>query len=335
MTDTVRQDVSDYFSTSEEQAFVNCRLAHHFRYMLGYGPKVTNAKLSLGTIFHIGFEYIYKEYTMEDVLAKVDEAIAERKAEISKAYPKGVPGDVVMEFQKNSELVRHMVKDYRDWAQETGVDDGYVTVSVEEPLTVQFPGAPVPFKGKLDLLQRSERTGRLRVVDAKTRSSFTQDTTSYILSEQNGNYQLAVMAVYGERPTELAYREARKMNPVTNPRSKPPYFREIPIRLLKEEMKQRAKDFAQVCTIAKDPDHDIYANPGSKAVGRRAMGCMCPKFAETRGGSRGRSPARRGLAGAGNAGRPVPDGATVRRGIAAADAPSWPATASPRARDRR
>lgn len=263
MSEEVRQDLAEFFSTSEEQSFVNCRLAHLFRYSLGYGPKVTNNKLSLGTIFHRGFEAIYKEFPMAEVMARVEDAIEERKTEIARAYPKGVPADVSMQFIKDSELVRNMVKDYVPWAKEERLDEGYVTVAVEEPLTVQFPGAPVPFKGKLDLLQRNVHTERLRVVDAKTRSSFTTDTTAYILSEQNGNYQLAVLATYGERPTELEYREARKMNPVTNPTSKPPYFRAISIRLTKEEIIQRAADFATVCREARDPERTIYANPGA------------------------------------------------------------------------
>ena len=260
MTDEVRQE---FFSTSEEQAFVNCRLSHYFKYKLGYGPKVTNSKLSLGTIYHIGFEYIYKEYPMAEVLKKVDEAIAERKAEIAAAYPKGkVPADVVLEFKKDSELVKAMVEDYKPWALAAGVDDGYETVAVEQPLVVKFPGTDVLFRGKLDLLQRNTQTERLRIVDAKTRSNLTKDTYSYILSEQNGNYQLMVLAEYGERPTELEYREARKMNPKTNPRSKPPYYAAIPIRLTKEEMVKRAADAATVANLAKS-NYDLYCNPSA------------------------------------------------------------------------
>jgi RecB family exonuclease len=253
-----------YFSTSEEQCLVNCRLAHTFQYELGYAPAVTNSKLSLGIIYHKGFEAIYLEHTDAEVQAIVDAAIAERRAELTAAAPKGqVAADIAAEFIKDSALVKAMVADYRPWVKASGVDVGWSTVSVEEKLEVQFPGTPVLFRGKLDLLQRSDHTGRLRVVDAKTRAQFYQDTLPYQLSEQNGNYQLAVMAVYGERPTEMAYREARKMNPKTNPKSKPPYYREVAIRLTKEEMLYRAAQFAKAANIAKDPDRDIYANPGA------------------------------------------------------------------------
>lgn len=254
----------EYFSTSEEQCFVNCRLAHYFQYVLGYGPEVTNRKLSLGIIYHIGFEAIYLEHSDADVQRIVDEAIEERKQElVDAAGPKGVSADIAMEFAQDRDLVKAMVADYRPWAKAAGIDEGYTTVSVEEPLEVQFPNTNVIFRGKLDLLQRHDTTGRLRVVDAKTRQSFYKDTMPYQLSEQNGNYQLAVMAVYGERPVEMAYREARKMNPRTNPKSKPPYYREVRIRLTKEEMLYRAAQFARTANEAKDPEHRVYANPAA------------------------------------------------------------------------
>jgi len=253
-----------YFSTSEEQCFVNCRLAHKFQYDLRYAPAVTNSKLSLGIIFHLGFEAIYLEHSDDDVQRIVDEAIEARRQELVEASPKGkVPADLVLEFSKDSALVKAMVANYRPWAAAAGVDEGYETVSVEEALVVQFPGTDVLFRGKLDLLQRHTSTGRLRVVDAKTRKTFYKDTLPYQLSEQNGNYQLAVMAQYGERPTEMAYREARKMAPQTNPRSKPPYFQEVRIRLTKEEMLYRAEQFALTANTAKDPERQVYANPGS------------------------------------------------------------------------
>lgn len=258
------EDAATYFSTSEEQCFVNCRLAHYFQYVEGYAPAITNSKLSLGITFHVGFEWIYKEATMDEVLAKVQESIDERLEELQAASPnRQVPADLVAEFITDAALVKGMVKDYPEWAKAAGVDDGWDTVSVEEPLLVQFPDTNVIFRGKLDLLQRHQRTGRLRVVDAKTRKTFYNDTLPYQLSEQNGNYQLAVMAVYGERPTEMAYREARKMNPTTNPRSKPPYYREVAIRLTKEEMVYRAAQFARNANEATDPNHAVYANPGS------------------------------------------------------------------------
>jgi RecB family exonuclease len=260
MTDSAAR----YFSTSEEQCWVNCRLAHKFQYDLRYAPSITNSKLSLGTIFHVGFEHHYLEVGEAAMMVAVEDAIEERKQELADASPKGaVPADLAVEFVKDSELVRNMVKDYPAWARAAGVDEGYDTVSVEEALVVKFPGTDVLFRGKLDLLQRSQATGRLRVVDAKTRKTFYSDTLPYQLSEQNGNYQLAVMAQYGERPTEMEYREARKMNPVTNPRSKPPYYRAVPIRLTAEEMTYRAQQFARAANAATDPDRDIYANPGA------------------------------------------------------------------------
>lgn len=252
-----------FFSTSEEQSWVNCRLGHEFRYGCGYGAKVTNAKLSLGTIYHIGHEKFYLGFSQDDTLKAVAEAIEARREELEKGYPKGVPADLTVEFIKDSALVTEMVRDYPAWVKESGVDEGFETVSVEEALVVKFPNTDVLFRGKLDLLQRNTTTERLRIVDAKTCKNFTKDPVSYILSPQNGNYQLAVMAVYGERPTEMEYREARKMNPTTNPRSNAPYYQAVPIRLTKEEMSRRAMTYAVNANAATDPDRDIYPNPSA------------------------------------------------------------------------
>lgn len=112
-------------------------------------------------------------------------------------------------------------------------------------------------------MQRNLKTKRLRIVDFKTAASFSTDNTKYQLSEQNGNYQLGITAVYGERPTELVYREARKMAPITNPRSKPPYFREIPVSLTRAEMQARMEEYIAISKEVTNPDRAIYANPGA------------------------------------------------------------------------
>jgi hypothetical protein len=111
----------------------------------------------------------------------------------------------------------------------------------------------------MDLVQRSKKTGRLRVVDFKTARSIPIDMTGYFMAEQNGNYQLACMAVWGERPTELAYRFARKIVP--SKRTKPPYFAEKVIHLTKEELRQRVEIFRTVSEERFDPERAIYPQP--------------------------------------------------------------------------
>ena len=214
----------------------------------------------MGIGYHEAMEVYYKGGSEADIVERLTEWAEERWGELEKAGKQN-EADVRVEFIQDRDLITDMALRYVDWALEEGLDEGYETVEVEESHYVQVPGAPCLLPVKFDLLQRNIDTGRLRIVDFKTRGQFYHDTTSYELSEQNGNYQLGVYALYGERPTELQYREARKMSPTLNPRSKPPYFRSVNVPLLREEMLHRAKEYARVANERFDPDHAIYSNP--------------------------------------------------------------------------
>jgi len=244
------------FSTSEEVAYKTCKLAHHFQYVLGYGPKVTNRKLSVGIQVHAGLEAHYKG---ESILAALTDHEQKRWAEIMSV---GEPSpETRADFVKDSALSLAMVEGYIDWVEESGIDDGYETVEVEGHHYVEVPGAPCVLPVKIDLLQK-DSAGRLRVVDFKTAASFSTDTTKFQLAEQNGNYQLGVFAVYGKRPTGMAYRELRKIVP--SARSKPPYFREVRIRLTAEEMRYRAQEYVETALDRFDPDRAApVANPSA------------------------------------------------------------------------
>ena len=249
-------------SSSEEVAFKTCRLAHLFQYEHNYGPRLTNRKLSLGINVHGGLEVLYLGGSREDIFDRMEQHSEERWAEIQEV---GADKDVNtrVEFIKDRDLAVAMVNGYMDWVTIERIDDGYETVSVEEKLYMQVPGACAVMPLKMDLLQRKTKTGLLRVVDFKTAASFSTDLFKYQRSEQNGNYALGVYAVYGERPTEMSYRELRKMAPSTNPKSKPPYFREVLVRLTPEEMVTRAEEYAKVTVERFDSDRAIYANPSA------------------------------------------------------------------------
>ena len=251
-------------SSSEEVTFKTCRLAHHFQYVLGWQPVVTNSKLSTGIGFHEVMEVLYKTGGDVDAMrARYEEWKDERWAEYEAA---GEDSDILAKakFGDQTELVWAMVENYLDWLEETGADDEWETVSVEEKLLVQVPGASTVLPCKLDLLQRHKETGLLRVVDFKTRDKFYTDTAGYQLGEQNGNYMLAVFAVYGEWPTEMAYREVRKQRK-TN-RSKPPYVREIAVVVTKDEALYRAREYVETshqAVLAHEGALEIIANPSS------------------------------------------------------------------------
>lgn len=248
-------------SSSEESSFKTCRLAHLFQYELGYGPTVTNRKLSVGIGFHNAMEAKYTGADLAEQHDVIEQWAEDRIAELAASADYSAKDWA--EWKADAELLHEMVDGYTQWANAAQLDEGYTTVSVEEKHFIEIPGAATVLPIKLDLLQRNERTERLRIVDFKTRASFSSDTTGYQLSEQNGNYQLGITAVYGERPTELEYREARKMAPKTNPRSKPPYFRSIPVVLTADEMRNRAEQYVAISKEVTNPDRLIYANPGA------------------------------------------------------------------------
>lgn len=249
-------------SSSEETSYKNCKLAHHFEYDLGYRPVVTAWNLSTGIGYHEVMEAYYRGFTMRTLNRRIKTWSEERWAEYETLMGKGkVSDEARKDFEKQVALVKAMVKGYIAWVKETGIDDDWETVSVEEKLFVQLDGAATVLPMKLDLIQRNVRTERLRMADHKTRASFATDMTAYQLSEQHANYALGVYAAYGEWPTEMAYREARKIVP--SKRSKPPYFREVIINITQAEAIARAKEYVAVSNERANPDRAIYANPFS------------------------------------------------------------------------
>lgn len=245
------------FSSSEERAFKTCRLAHHFRYDLGYKRVIPNRKLSVGSLVHRGLEARYKG---QDFMA-ITEASADQYWQRILAGNADMPGytEALTNFEKDKELVLAMVKGYDTWAEETGVDDPYETIDVEQSYFVRIPGLPAGIPVRMDLVQRDKRDGSLRVVDFKTARYVPKDFTKFQLAEQNGNYQLAALAIYNERPTELGYRFLRKIIP--SGRSKGPYFHEEPILLTKAELNYRVDTLRKIQAERFDPDKEVYAQP--------------------------------------------------------------------------
>ena len=244
-------------SSSEEIAFKTCRLAHHFGYECGYAPVVTNGKLSTGIGLHACLEAHYQGEPWQDALANYE---TERKAELEAAGTLALP-EVRADFLASRDLIAAMAEGYIEWVKEEGLDDEWETVEVEEKHYITIPDAASILPVKMDLVQRHKETGLLSPVDFKTAASFTVDITKYEMSEQNGNYLLAIMARYEEQPTHMRYRELRKIIP--SGRSKPPYFREVPITLTREMLVQRVQNYIDTSHDRFDDDLAVYPNPSS------------------------------------------------------------------------
>ncbi len=247
-------------SASEERSFKTCRLGHHFEYDLGYRLVLPNRKLSTGIIFHEGANAHYNGLSKSEALAVVSTLCDERWQEIldGNASMSGYT-EALLTFEKDRALVAALVGGFIDWLHESGVDDNYETVETEVAHLIEIPGACAVIPIRMDLVQRDLRTERLRIVDFKTCKGFPSDMTGYYMAEQNGNYQLATLAVFDELPTEMLYRFARKIIP--SGRSKPPYFKDAPITLTNQELLYRIEEFKKVATERFDPDRAIYPQP--------------------------------------------------------------------------
>lgn len=258
MTEEVRIDLPR-MSSSEETTFKTCRLAHHFRYDLGWGPIITNSKLSTGTGVH---ECLEAYYTDQPWALALDAWAAERWDELVEGHggEDSVPAEARLEFIKAKELIEIMVEGYIDWAEAEGLDDGWEVVEVEEKHYIDV-GAATILPMKFDLLLRHTASGRLRLVDFKTRASFSSDPyTGYQVAEQTLNYAMGVFAMHGQVP-EVEYRELRKVSQKGN--SKPPFYRSVILTVTQDEVLTRVEEYKRIAADRVDPDRSIYSNPSA------------------------------------------------------------------------
>lgn len=249
------------FSASEERLFKQCRLAHHMQYDLGFTRVIPGRRLAVGILFHDALATLYlSEFDLQAALDRLNSECDRRWDAILQANP-NMSGyaESLLTAEKDRDLLIEMVRGYFAWRNDTGIDEGYDTVEVEVSHLIEIPGAVADIPIRMDLVQRKRSSGRLRIVDFKTARSIPSDMTGYQLAEQNGNYQLACLALFGERPTEMAYRFARKIIP--SAKSKPPYFAERILRLTPEELRYRLEEFKTVSAERFDPSRAIYPEP--------------------------------------------------------------------------
>ena len=247
------------FATTEERVFKACPMAHMFEYELGYRPQLKNRMLSTGIVVHEGLAAYYKG---EDAIA-VTEAYADKWWDEIMEAGAAVSGyaEALLTYRKDRELAMGMVANYIEHVERERWDDAYTVVAVEEAFVVDIPEAASLLPVRIDLIMRDNASGTLIPFDHKTAKAFPKDWTQYQLSEQNGNYQLAILAKYGERPSAMVYNLLRKILP--SGRSKPPYFERRLIRLSEEELRYRAAEYIAVSKLRFDPDRTIFAVPDS------------------------------------------------------------------------
>jgi len=252
------QTTKPLLSSTEERAFKTCRLQHHMQYGLGFERSLPNRKLTLGINVHRGLEAYYNGGSVTDMVnAMREEANAQWAAIVANPHDAHF-AEASSQFEKDFELAEQMIMHYPTWAIETGIDDGWETIGVEAVGIIEIEGAAHDLPVRLDHVQRNTRNGELRVRDFKTAKYLPNDMTGYQLSEQNGNYCIASMAIWGEIPASFSYVFLRKQAPTA--RSKPPYYREDIIVRSKDELQKRVADFTAISNEIAE-GYTVYASP--------------------------------------------------------------------------
>lgn len=213
-----------HISNSEIQCFKRCRrkwwLAYH-RKLRPLTEKNSGA-LQLGTRVHEALAAYYSPEPRDPIEVIREQYNIARDA----ADPEDSTG---MEYlNKEASLALIMIEGYVEWVQDTGVDDDYEVISVEEELAVDFKELPVTIIGKLDTRIRRRSDGRLLSMDHKTCASFDGLTRTLELNEQPLMYQLLERMTQPEDQFVIGgvYNMLRKVKRTAS--AKPPfYMREV------------------------------------------------------------------------------------------------------------
>jgi len=207
-------------SNSEIQCFKRCRRKWWLAYYRKLRPAEERATgaLKLGTNVHAALEAYYSPAPSDPVQVIRDIYNASRDA----ADPEN--SYLVENLNKEASLALAMIEGYVDWLQDTGVDDDFEVVSVEEELAVDFEVLPVTLIGKLDTRIRRKSDGRLLSMDHKTCASFDSITKVLEINEQPMMYQLLERMTQPEDQYVVGgvYNMLRKVKRTAN--AKPPFY---------------------------------------------------------------------------------------------------------------
>lgn len=178
--------MSILLSSSELSAFKRCRRRWWFQYWRGLEPAVEKpgGALQLGTRIHLALAEFYTSgKNPVDVFDQLVAAERERYGEME--YPPDLT-----EFDEDHQLGRIMLDGYLEWLAETGADEDYEVVGVEQQIAVPLINGDVTFKGKLDIRVRRKSDGRRSFRDWKTTGSIQELSQTLAMNEQMLSYML-------------------------------------------------------------------------------------------------------------------------------------------------
>lgn len=213
-------DTPAIITHSDLSRFLTCRRQWHYDYVLDYrSPERPTGALALGTRVHAALEAYYKGET-EDPVAWIDQKGKDDLAALD-FNPDVKPWDFDQMYE-DMIIGRNCVKLYMEWLEETGADDNYRTVAVEERVEVPILDGRAILRGKVDLLKEDTTSGLMCADDFKTTGDWGGDLRGQLeRSYQHWCYLIGLQHNYPERNVECSqYTVLRKVKkiPVTPPK---------------------------------------------------------------------------------------------------------------------
>lgn len=206
---------------SDISRFLTCRRQWYYDYVLDFRPsEKATGPLALGTRVHSALEAYYKGET-DDPVAWIDQKGKEDLAALD--YDDNVKPWDFDQMYEDMIVGRNCIKLYMDWLSETGADDNYKTVAVEEKVEVPILDGRAVLRGKVDLLKEDITSGLLCADDFKTTSDWGGGLREQLeRSYQHWCYLIGLQHNYPDRNVECAqYTVLRKVKkiPAVAPKS--------------------------------------------------------------------------------------------------------------------
>lgn len=208
------KDTPIVITHSDLKNFLSCRRKWYYDYVLDYRPpeKLTGP-LALGTRVHAALEAYYKGET-DDPVAWIDQ--------------KGKEDLEALDYNSNTKpwdydnmyddmiIGRNCMNLYMDWLTETGADDNYRVVSVEEKVEAPILDGRAVLRGKVDILVEDVASGLLCVNDFKTTADWGGGLREQLeRSYQHWCYLIGMQHQYPDRNVECAqYTVLRKVKKI-------------------------------------------------------------------------------------------------------------------------
>ena len=271
-------------SNSEIQCFKRCRRKWWLSYYRRLEPieKSPTGALKLGNRIHDSLEAYYSPEVIDpvDVLRKGYEEAIDAVPE-EKYYQ-------IEELNKEASLALAMIEGYVEWVAETGIDDDYEIIAVEDELSYDLDYIPVTIMGKLDTRIRRRSDGKLLSMDHKTCASFETVTRALELNEQPMMYQMLerLSQPDGEHVVGGVYNMLRKVKRTGS--AKPPFYLREQIYHNDEELRSYWKKLVGILTTMYDvvqrldegQDHHtvVYPTPQSTCAWDCEFRAVCPLF---------------------------------------------------------